>query len=286
MGRLEHLKLSLPAMLQQGCEIIVVDFSCPEGTAAFVRRHFPSARIISVKGEKYFSNWKARNAGAAAAKSNVLVFCDADIILSQNAIALISDNFREDTFGTVWKQATLRSSKERRGLAINQLRGFQVVPAAAFRRVGGYDEVLQGYAAGGDTDLQARLTLAGLARLQLNSSLVERVLEHDDLERMRNHNDSVSVSYCAGLLYRAAKFALLQRTSRLNLPLNHRLQIYEAARAEARKLGLSADHIKITLKLLEEPILMPRALGFDAASRKISVTIEISGVGKLLDSPS
>ncbi len=42
---------------------------------------------------------------------------------------------------------------------MNQLKGFHVIPAPAFRRLGGYDEVLEGYAAGADTDLEDRLSL-------------------------------------------------------------------------------------------------------------------------------
>src|SRR5881409_3903042 len=86
MARLEHLKLSLPAMLAQpGAEVVVVDFSCPQQTGDYVAKHFGRARVVSVPGEQSFSNWKARNAGAAAATGDLLLFCDADTVLAENA---------------------------------------------------------------------------------------------------------------------------------------------------------------------------------------------------------
>lgn len=87
MSRLEHLKASLTRMIGQPAEVIVVDFSCLQGTADYVRSHFPSVRVVAVEGEAYFSNWKARNAGAAVASSDILLFCDADTVLAESAIA-------------------------------------------------------------------------------------------------------------------------------------------------------------------------------------------------------
>src|SRR5438270_11931917 len=90
-GRLEHLKLSLPAMVSQACnEVIVVDYSCPQMTGEFVTANFPGVRVVSVEGEETFSNWKGRNAGAAAATSDGLVFIDADTILADGAIDWIA----------------------------------------------------------------------------------------------------------------------------------------------------------------------------------------------------
>src|SRR4029453_19625824 len=88
-------------MLAQDAEVIVVDYSCPEGTGDYVGRHFPSARVVWVEGEMGFSNWKARNRGADAATSDVLVFCDADIILAENAIDVIRPTLPAGAFGRV-----------------------------------------------------------------------------------------------------------------------------------------------------------------------------------------
>ena len=53
MGRLDHLKESLPAMLAQpDSEVIVVDYSCPQGTGDYVAKHFPAARVVRVEGRE------------------------------------------------------------------------------------------------------------------------------------------------------------------------------------------------------------------------------------------
>ena len=40
------------------------------------------------------------------------------------------------------------------------MKGFHAIPTSAFRRLGGYDDVLAGYAAGADTDLEDRMPLS------------------------------------------------------------------------------------------------------------------------------
>src|SRR4029079_5623520 len=98
-GRLEHLQASLPKMMAQCAnEVIVWDYSCPQGTGEFVTANFPSVRLVSVPGQKHFSNWKARNSGAAVATSDVLVFVDADTVMAEGAIDWLSKNLPERPF--------------------------------------------------------------------------------------------------------------------------------------------------------------------------------------------
>ena len=164
-GRLEHLKKSLPTMVAQSCnEVIVVDFSCPQGTGDFVSAKFPSVRLVSVEGQEHFSNWRARNAGAAVATSNVLIFVDADTLLADGAIEWVATNLPPRTYRLLRQPDLARVQSSGPRVAANQLKGFQIVPRAAFLRVGGYDEVLEGYAAGADTDLEQRLSMIGLRR--------------------------------------------------------------------------------------------------------------------------
>ena len=160
-GRLDHLKQTLPRMLAQDAEVIVVDYSCPEGTAEFVEREYPRAKVVRVEGEKGFSNWKARNRGAQAASGDVLVFCDADTILVEDGVQKLAQALPPKTFGYFKRGATERFNKAGLRLGSNQLRGFHAIPARAFRRLGGYDEVLLGWGAGGDTDLEERLDARG-----------------------------------------------------------------------------------------------------------------------------
>jgi len=50
---------------------------------------------------------------------------------------------------------------------VNQLKGFQIVSRENFQKVGGYDELLSGYAAGGDTELEERLRFLRLDMVPL-----------------------------------------------------------------------------------------------------------------------
>lgn len=276
-GRLEHLKVSLPSMVAQNCnEVIVVDFSCPEGTGAFVSANFPSATVVSVEGQKHFSNWKARNAGAAAAKSDVLVFVDADTILAKDAIAWLEAHVPPRKFGYFDSATSQAFNRGGPRLAANQLKGFQVIPARAFRRVGGYDEILEGYAAGADTDLEQRLEMIGLTRRPLDSRIVESVIQHDAASRTAHHAQPVKFSYAAGLLYRAAKRTLLRLNRRAELPIGLRRNLYRAATQAASRLDPTLGRVTMNVKLGQEPILMPRQLGFERGQQSLFLQLELS----------
>ena len=276
-GRLEHLKASLPKMLAQNCnEVIVVDFSCPQGTGAFVSANFPTVRVVPVEGQKHFSNWKARNAGAAAAKSDVLVFVDADTSLADGAIDWIAAHVPPRTFGYVDSATSRAFNQGGPRLAANQLKGFQVIPARAFRRVGGYDEILEGYAAGADTDLEQRLAMIGLTRRAIDPRIVESVIQHDAASRIEHHAYPVKFSYAAGLLYRAAKRTLLRLNRRAELPIGVRRNLYRAATQAASGLDPTRGRVIMNVKLGQEAILMPRQLGFERGQQTLSLQMELS----------
>lgn len=272
-------------MLRQRAEVIVVDYSCPQGTSEFVVGNFASVRLVSVAGEEYFSNWKARNAGAALASSDVLVFVDADTVLAEAAIGWLSEHLPEHAYG-YFDQKTSRSfSQEGPRLAANQLKGFHVVPAAAYRRLGGYDEVLEGYAAGADTDLEERLGLIGCVRYALDPQIIESVIQHDAASRTQHHAQPIGTSYCAGLLYRMAKRILLRMQGLVELPLLTRQHLYGVAREAALKLGSKGDRVAMNVTLEEIPILMPRQLGYDRGVQTLSLRVEVSLENKLAEIP-
>jgi glycosyltransferase involved in cell wall biosynthesis len=284
-GRLEHLKQTLPRMLDQGAaEVVVVDYSCPEGTGDWVRENFPAVRVVDVKGEQGFSNWRARTAGSAAATGNLLLFCDADTILGPEAGESIARELPPKTYGFFKRNATARFNKAGLRLGSNQLRGFHAIPAPAFRRLGGYDDVLRGWGAGGDTDLEERLVLAGIAPRPLDPAVVEDVIQHDNTDRTRHHADSIKVSYGAGLLYRRAKMALLRARNQLNLPFELREEIYKQARVAADSLG-TRDKVALSIDLENTPVGMPLQLGYRRVTQRAVLRIEISGAGKVDEIP-
>ena len=276
-GRLEHLKASLPKMIAQGAsEVIVVDYSCPQGTGEFVTTNFPSARLVSVPGEEHFSNWKARNAGAAAATSDVLVFADADTIVADGAIDWLSNNLPEGSFGFFNSQTSRSFNQVGLRLASNQLKGFHVVPTPVFRRLGGYDEVLEGYAAGADTDLEERMVMVRCRRFPLDASIIESIIQHDTPSRTQHHAYPVKTSYAAGLLYRQAKRALLAIRGKVELPLQVRQELYAAAKKAAGALGPDRSRIKMNVTVGQQPILMPRQLGYERGAQTLTLQVELS----------
>ena len=278
MGRLDHLKQTLPRLLEQpDAEVIVVDYSCPQGTAAYVTEHFPAAKVIKVEGQEAFSNWRARNAGATVATGQLLVFSDADTLLKPNALQWIADNLEPRTFGHFDRVATSRFNTSKLRLGYNQLRGFHVLPLGLFRRFGGYDEVLEGYAAGADTDLESRMVLFGFKRLLLDPEIVEEVIEHDNEERVRNHKIPIRVSYAAGYLYRKAKIALIRIRRRPNLPLPMRQKLYAAAMKAARGFGQGQDRALINVDVETEAVGMPLQLGYKKARFKMTLACSLVG---------
>ena len=281
-GRLDHLKQSLPTMLRQpGAEVIVVDYACPEKTAAYVEKHFPSAQVVRVEGEEGFSNWRARNRGAAVAKGDVLIFCDADTFLAEGALQVIADSVPEKSFGFFTRHSTAQFNRKGLRLGLNQLRGFQVVPAAAFRRLGGYDELLEGWGAGGDTDLEERLALFGLKGVKLGDGIIEDVLEHDNQARVTFHRNSIKFSYAAGLFYRRAKMALLRIRRGRGLTGDERSALYEVAQTAAQRIADGDKASSMFVKVEDTAVGMPRQLGFEQAQCTVSITVRIAGKGKV-----
>jgi glycosyltransferase involved in cell wall biosynthesis len=283
-NRLEHLKVSLPSMVAQGCrEVIVVDFSCPAGTADYVARNFPSVRVVSVAGQEFFSNWKARNAGSSVAKADVLVFVDADTTLAEDAVKWLSNNLPAQAFGCFTHKVGKGFNKTEVALSNNQMSGFHVIPAAEFRRIGGYDEVLEGYGSGADTDLLARLGLIPLVSHLLDPCVVESIIEHDLPSRVQHHSSSIRTSYCAGLLYRAAKLVLLKIRRDLELDLAWRRQIYATAVRAASGLASGKSLLGMSVLLKPKPVLMPRQLGYERGTTTVSLRIEVSLEGRLTE---
>lgn len=287
MGRLDHLKQTLPRMLEQpDCEVIVVDYSCPEGTADFVSENHPAARVVRVEGKDTFSNWSARNAGAAEAKGKTLIFCDADTLMRSDAVQWIDANLKPGTIGHFDRAGTMQFNTAKLRLGFNQLRGFHVVGAKLFERFGGYDDVVQGYAAGADTDLEMRMVLFGFKRLPLDPKIVERVVEHGNEERFRNHKVPIRTSYAAGYFYRKAKSSLIRFRRRPNLPLELRQKLYAAAQNAAETLGDPHNKVNFRVDLDDESIGMPLQLGFKKARFKMSLDLSIIGSEPVDDIPA
>lgn len=283
-ARLGHLKRSLPQMLAQGCkEVVVVDYSCPERTAAYVTEHFPAVRVVVVDDPGPYSHSRARNAGAAAASADSLIFCDADTILADQAVRWLSDNLPVSAYGFFELKTSGSFNRAGTRLANNQLRGFHVIPANAFQEIGGYDEFLEGYASGEDIDIERKLALRRLNGFPVSPNIIKKILEHDDNSRIENYCQPIKESYGAGLLYRAAKELLLRLTGKPELEAETRRRLYEESRNAILNVKHSNDHVSIDIMLDRRAVGMPRQLGYERGQKSIILRVELSLENKLIE---
>jgi hypothetical protein len=99
----------------------------------------------------------------------------------------------------------------------------------------------------------------------------------------------VRISYCAGLLYRAAKTALLASRRTVQLPLKMRERLFSAALAAAQDAAarnFEGDRVSLLVNLYGYPVLMPRQLGYKRAKQTVSLRVEISLEDRLDERPT
>src|SRR5665213_3378936 len=89
-GRLEHLRFTLPYMLALGdCEVIVVDYDCPDHAGDWVRATHPGVRVVQVADQPLFNLAHARNLGIDAARAPWLMIVDADVIVAPELLDVL-----------------------------------------------------------------------------------------------------------------------------------------------------------------------------------------------------
>lgn len=170
MGRLVHLRESLPSWLcQPVAGWTMVDWSCPEQSGAWVRRHHPQVQVVEVAGQPYFNHSRARNAGVqslAGVDAEWLCFLDADTRLAEGFVLGVAPLLTPGTFVTGY------TDRGQKGLG-----GLLLVERRAFERAGGYDESIEGYGTNG-AEMRVRLFFQGLAFRPLPPHLAEHS-DHD-----------------------------------------------------------------------------------------------------------
>lgn len=165
-GRLEFLKQTLDPMIATGFPVTVVDYDCPQGTAAWVSARHSGVRVIKAVDRPIFNLSAARNLGAHGLKSDYILFLDSDTIPTEqfsrdlarlplrDGIFVVAGNF--------------------------ELLGQALVPRRPFERIGGYDEIIEGWGYD-DEDLYERLQDTGLIRQQFSGTSF-RSLPHQDAQ--------------------------------------------------------------------------------------------------------
>src|SRR3990167_11239654 len=88
---LDLLKECLPSVVRavgiygEECEVLVIDNGSPDGSAGYVRENFSSLNILSLA--ENFSFTKAMNKGIAAARGEVVIALNNDVIVESDFIA-------------------------------------------------------------------------------------------------------------------------------------------------------------------------------------------------------
>lgn len=177
-GRLHHVKQTLSTLVAESpAEIILVDYGCPDNTAAWVEQHFPSVKVVRVNDDTGFCLPRARNIGAAHATSPWLCFIDADIQVQQGWLEWMQQHLRDGHF----YRASLAEGQQ-----LQEIAGTFLCPREAFLEIGGYDEVFRGWG-GEDIDLYARLPdEAGVKHAYYPHDFV-RPISHANTERTTFH---------------------------------------------------------------------------------------------------
>ena len=234
MGRLRQLQRSLPACAAQAdAECVVVDYACPESSGDWAARAHPAATVVRVTGERYFNAARARNAGAAAARGDTLVFVDADVICPAG--------FTHQLRGLLAPRAFVRVEP-----SVADLWGTVAVSRADFERAGRYDEVMEGWSVE-DDELYARLRLLGLEQRTMPASWFQWEA-HDDEARMRHHElKDARLSHAINVAYAQAKLDAARLTGRV-APVEELRRLYAEIRRGAMALAPGAS-LELTLDI-------------------------------------
>jgi len=159
MGRLHHLKRMLPhAIRQPGCEVVLVDWSDPDGCGEWAEKRFsrpdgqPAIRIVRNPGQRLFNLSKARNLGSTAARGEWLCFIDADMILEPEFF----ERTKELAEAGYFLAFQIGGGGEGHP-------GMTIVRKEDFLEAGGFDgERFRSWSEGEEEDLAGRLAKAGL----------------------------------------------------------------------------------------------------------------------------
>lgn len=197
-GRLDHLRITLPRMLEQGCRVIVVDYSCPQGTGDWVEGHFAAANVVRVPTQSTFRPSHARNTGAAHAQTQWLCFIDADVFLDSNFGAQTSPRLTDGNF--------YRFDQSRA-----DLQGTIVCSRVDFDKVGGFDEAFTEWGVE-DDDLCQSFAFHGIREEVLASDLATYIW-HEDSDRVAHRPvRDRALAWLINRVYLTVKFDMMRLT--------------------------------------------------------------------------
>lgn len=179
MGRLAHLKRSLPLLLDAGLRVVLVDYCCPDHCGDWASRQEAEAvaagnlTIVRVTGRRAFHKAAAHNLGASCAiarGARFLCFLDADTLVTHGFADWCRAHAAPGRFGVVYPT--------RDG---GDLTGVLLVASDDLLRWGKFDESFVGY---GKEDIEIRLRyrlVGGLEYDLIPRDLLDYVPHSDEL---------------------------------------------------------------------------------------------------------
>jgi len=196
MGRLDHLQATLPQSLaHEDCEVLLVDYSCPQQAADWAERAFPAEieaqrlRLFRVTGRTIYHCTHAKNVTHIRARGKILVNADADNFIDRAYLDKCAEWFRDPNVQLVhpapWDSRTASCG----------MFGRIAIRRSAYRALGGYDEALIGWG-GDDYDLVNRAVAMGFVTRTIAHSYL-KVIDHSDALRTqftasKDKNDSAA----------------------------------------------------------------------------------------------
>jgi len=232
-SRIAQLKRSLPTLVEQpNCEVIIVDFDCPQGSGEWAAHAFPNTHVIKVRNAPMLNLAQARNVGARHASAQWFCFLDVDAVLPHDFSQSIVPRLISGTFS----------------LFSTDTPGLVICDRDDFNLVGGYDETFEGWGCE-DNDLVARLQFAGRQGRLLPETQYS-LLEHDDSARTQHYSiDDKWLSLRINGMYFQIKTDIARSLGIVSLPANDLRQIYmEVKRVILGALTTTAE-IRINLPL-------------------------------------
>lgn len=241
-NRLPHLKQTLPLMLQQPLtEVIVVDYGCERGTAAWVKEHHPAAKLVEVNDDPVFCAARARNMGAKNASHETLCFIDADVLPHLEFAKWLELNQDPNGFYVYPEQKA------------PELAGFLIVARGHFFKVGGYDEAIRGWG-GEDFALYERLDRTGLSQSSVPRESISPISHGDELRQLGKNVGGIGSTWetvSMHELYRAIKRDSWQLTGQ-EIELENRKELFKyitMKREEALKEDQNSFEISINVPM-------------------------------------
>jgi glycosyltransferase involved in cell wall biosynthesis len=221
---------------QPGCECIVVDYDCPDGTADWVSENHPQVRVVKVEQAPLFHVARARNAGARAATREWLAFLDADVLIEPGFAANLSGALRH---GNYFRPLPLT----------RETSGSFVCHRGDFFALDGYDETLEGYG-GEDSELYFRLDHFGRSCAFFDAKLLHSMPHDNQLRSAHFEIADIELSWLINSSYNHIKYDLMRESGQSVLPTETRQAIYsevKTALLENWRRGKNSVRITITL---------------------------------------